>query len=141
MNNLSQNNYVDEYRKNAVMSATPLQLIVMLYDGSLRFLDLGIKAMKSKKYYEQNENFQKAQKIIVELISSLNEEAGGEIASNLKNIYVFIYDSLVKSNLEDDVELALKCRKIIADLRGAWYDVEKKQKKSDVKDNKDKINA
>ncbi len=138
---MANNPYVDQYRKNAVLSANTLQLIIMLYDAAIRFLDTGMKAMKEKNYYDQNTNYQKVQKILIELISSLDEESAGEMGANLKNIYIFLYDSMVKANIEDDYDLSVRCRKIIVGLRNTWYELEKREKQKKESANHQNIDS
>ena len=69
-----------EYQKNAVNGASPIQLVVMLYDGALKFMEAGKKAMAEGDRDKQNQNLQKAQKIVMELMSCLDMEEGKEIA-------------------------------------------------------------
>ena len=112
--------YVNEYRKNAVSGATPLQLVVMLYDGALRFMNMAKSAMAGKNLEDQNLNLQRAQKIITELMSCLEMERGGEIAQNLFAIYSYVYNALVQANIEDRPELVDQCIEIMSSLRGSW---------------------
>ena len=60
---------IDQYRKSSVSSASPLRLVVMLYDGAVRFMEAGKHAMNKGDVYAQNENIQKAQSIIAELLA------------------------------------------------------------------------
>jgi flagellar protein FliS len=80
---MGYSNGVQAYRKNAVMGASPVQLVVMLYDGALRFMEEGKRAMAANDLETQNNKFQRAQRIVMELISTLNIQKGGEIARNL----------------------------------------------------------
>jgi flagellar secretion chaperone FliS len=125
---LAYGRQVHEYRKNAVNGASPLQLIIMLYDGSLRFLEGGKRAMESGDREKQNENLQRAQKIVMELMSCLDMEQGGEISKNLLGIYSYVLNELVMANLRDEVEPIERCMKILRDLRESWCELEKKLK-------------
>ena len=115
---------VDQYRKSAVNSASPLQLVVMLYDGALRFMEGAKHAMAQEDLYRQNELCQKAQNIMVELMSCLDTTAGGEIAQSLLSLYTYSYDQLVEANINDDPEPIDRAIKVMSDLRESWAQLE-----------------
>ncbi|HRJ26096.1 MAG TPA: flagellar export chaperone FliS [Fimbriimonadaceae bacterium] len=119
-----QRSQVHEYRKNAVNGASPLQLIIMLYDGALRFMEAGKTAMQSNDLYNQNLNLQRAQRIVTELISCLDMKQGGEIAQNLFGLYSFIYNQLVAANIEDRAEYIDQCLQVMQELRTTWSELE-----------------
>lgn len=112
--------YVDEYRKNAVNGASPLQLVIMLYDGAIRFCELGRAAMASGDRFAQNTNLVKAQRILTELTSCLDMKQGGEVAKNLLSLYTFAYNELVKANLEDNSDSIDQAVKVLSSLRESW---------------------
>lgn len=109
-----------EYRKNAVNGASPLQLIVMLYDGALRFMEGGRHAIAHNDYAKQNQQLQQAQKIVMELMSCLDMEKGGEVAKNLLSLYTYVLNELVKGNCEDNPECINRCIRVMRDLRESW---------------------
>lgn len=118
-------NSIDQYRKNSVGGATPLQLVVMLYDGTLRFMEAGRHAMQSKDRFGQNENLTRAQRIISELLATLDLEKGGDVAENLFSLYTYVYNRLVEANLEDKPEFVAECIEIMSDLRESWVELER----------------
>ncbi|MFN3245729.1 MAG: flagellar export chaperone FliS, partial [Leptonema sp. (in: bacteria)] len=77
----------DVYKDTEIQTADQGKLILMLYDGAIRFLNIAIDNMDYRKYDIVNNNIIKAQDIITELMLSLNMDQGGEIAKNLFNIY------------------------------------------------------
>jgi flagellar secretion chaperone FliS len=113
-------NKANEYRKGAVNGASPLQLVIMLYDGALRFMAATKHAMAQKDYDAQNVNSQKAQRIIMELMGCLDMQQGAEIAQNLLAIYTFVLNTLVEANIKDDPKSIDACAKILSDLRESW---------------------
>ena len=115
---------IDQYRKSSVSSASPLRLVIMLYDGALRFMEAGKHAMQSGDIYVQNENIQKAQRIITELMATLDMEQGGEVAGNLSSLYSYIYNRLVEANMEDRPEHIDECVQLLRDLRESWAELE-----------------
>ncbi len=115
---------LDQYRKAAVTSASPLQLVVMLYDGALRFIESGRRAMADGDLYRKNEDLVRAQKIIAELMSCLDMEKGSEIAHNLLGLYSFCYDRLVAGNLSDDPAPLAEAAQVLTELRQSWAALE-----------------
>lgn len=119
-NSLAYGNQAQEYRKNAVLGASPAQLVVMLYDGALRFIEGGRMAMRAKDLSRQNDMLQRAQKIVVELLSTLDREKGGEIAENLSSLYGFVLDQLMDANINDNEKSLNNAAKTLGELREAW---------------------
>ncbi|GMV89623.1 MAG: hypothetical protein AMXMBFR81_25540 [Chthonomonas sp.] len=117
-------NYAQEYRKNAVTGASPLQLVVMLYDGALRFMEAGRFAMVRNDLETQNDKLQRAQRIVTELMASLDMQRGGELSKNLFGIYSYVLNELVEANLTDKPEPLDRSIKIISDLRDSWASLE-----------------
>ena len=115
---------IDQYRKSSVSSASPLRLVIMLYDGALRFMEAGKHAMLRGEIYAQNQNIQKAQSIITELMATLDMEQGGEVAGNLASLYSYIYNQLVQANIEDKPEHIDECVGLLRDLRESWAELE-----------------
>ena len=101
---MGYNNGAQAYRQNAINGASPVQLVIMLYDGALRFMDEGKRAMAIKDLETKNFKLQRAQKIIMELISTLDIRNGGEIATNLLSLYTFTINELVEGNMHDKPE-------------------------------------
>ena len=96
-------NPYQQYKTNQVDTADPKQLIVMLYDGAVRFLETGIQYIENFKTYDKaNENVLKAQDILTELMLSLDMEKGGEIAQNLFNLYSFMKKELLEANINKE---------------------------------------
>lgn len=122
---LAYGRFVQEYQKNAVNGASPLQLVIMLYDGALRFLEAGKHAMQQGDLERQNHNLQKAQRILMELTACLDMEQGGEIARNLFALYSYCLNELVTANVEDRPEPIDVCCRILSDLRESWAELER----------------
>jgi flagellar protein FliS len=111
------------YLETAVETAHPARLVVMLYDGAIRFLNGAEDAMKSADYERQNHFIIKAQRIVAELMSSLDMHKGAHIAENLLNLYAYIYNQLIEANLGDQVEVIGHVRQLLQELREAWDEV------------------
>lgn len=119
--------YIDQYRRSSVDSASPLQLVIMLYDGALRFIESSRVAMQAKNLPAQNESLQKAQRIIAELTASLDMDKGGEVATNLFSLYNFCYSELVVANINDDEEKLDSVIAVLVGLREGWVQLQAQQ--------------
>jgi flagellar protein FliS len=112
-----------------VKTASPGQIVVMLYGEAVRQLDiageiLGRDVKKSPALIEPfNKAVVKAQDIITELTASLDFETTGEIASNLFALYVFFNKTLMEANLKKDGKSIKSVRDMLDDLKGAWVEV------------------
>lgn len=117
--------FVHEYQKGAVNGASPVQLVIMLYDGALRFMEAGKHAMIAKDLDKQNHNLQRAQKIVLELMSCLDMEKGAEISKNLLALYSYAFEQLVQANMKDDPAGIDRSIKIFSELRESWVEIER----------------
>jgi len=118
------NNAAEAYKRQQIMTATPEALTLMLYNGCLKFIDEGVKALEEKQYEQANNSLIKAENIISEFRVTLNMEY--EIAQQLMPLYNYAYDRLVEGNLKSDVSLIRQGYDIIHELRDAWVQAMKK---------------
>lgn len=117
-----------QYMKNVVETATPLMLIIMLYDEAIKMCAMAIADMGKNKESVHNKLI-KAQKIVTELTIALNTEAGGEVAENLKSIYLYVHMKLVEGNIENNVQKVEESMKILKELREAWTTINQQNRK------------
>ena len=108
------------YRTNSVMTATPGQLVVMLYDGMARFLKQAEVAAGEGAWGHASDRMAKADAILDELLVTLDVEAGGELAERLQGIYVFCKRLLIEARVDKDVTQILHAARLLGELRGAW---------------------
>ena len=87
---MSNTNPYNQYKQTQITTANQGKLIVMLYDGAIKFLNIALDNMSPKTYDVVNNNIIKAQDIITELLLSLNMDEGGEISQNLFNLYMYL---------------------------------------------------
>jgi flagellar secretion chaperone FliS len=111
------------YREASVMTASPEQLVVMLYDGAGRFLTQAEGAMLGGTWLQASEKLSRAEAIIDELLATLDMEAG-EIAERLQAIYVFCKTRLIEARLERDPGRVDQVARLLAELRDAWAHIE-----------------
>ena len=118
------NNAAEAYRRQQIMTATPEALTLMLYNGCLKFMDEGMKALAAKQYEQANNSLIKAENIISEFRVTLNMDY--EISHQLMPLYNYTYDRLVEGNMKSDVSLIQQGYDIIKELRDAWMQAMKK---------------
>jgi len=111
------------YRQQSVLTATPGQLVVMLYDGALRFLLQASTAQRGGDHLLCDAKLRRAEAIVDELHSSLDKEQGGEIASRLEGIYVFCKRLLLEARMERDADKIDHVRRYLTELREAWAQI------------------
>jgi flagellar secretion chaperone FliS len=119
--------YADnQYVRSQYLTASPGRLLVMTFDGILRFLHTAKPALEHKRFEEQHQNIVKAQNLVMELICSLNHSVNPALAENLDRLYRYSYDLLTKANIEDDLAALLEAEKVLSGLREAWIEAEAK---------------
>lgn len=115
----------DSYRKTQIESAPPEVLILMLYDGALRFMGQAEEGFAQKNNEKINNNLVRVQAIISELLTSLDKEKGGDIAKNLERLYVYFLGRLTDANVNKDLAPVLEVKPMIEDLRNTWAEAMK----------------
>jgi flagellar secretion chaperone FliS len=107
------------YRESAVLTATPEQLVVMLYDGAHRFLRQSAIAMRDGRVALAGEKLRRAEAIIDELLATLDMSVG-EAAERLEALYVFFKEHLSSARLEQDASKIDDVARFMGELRAAW---------------------
>src|SRR3954462_7119025 len=107
------------YRESAFLTATPEQLVVMLYDGANRFLIQTAVAMREQRAGGAGEKLRRAEGIIDERLSTLDMSVG-DIAQPLQALYLFFKDPLMAARLEQSAEKVEEVAGLMRELRSAW---------------------
>jgi flagellar secretion chaperone FliS len=113
----------DAYRQTQVQTASPTELVVMLYRGAIRFTKAGIDGVNRGDIQAAHAGFVRAQQIVTELSATLNLERGGELARQLRTIYTFVSDLLMKANIRKAVEPAMHVVRLLEELLSAWEQI------------------
>jgi flagellar protein FliS len=117
----------NSYRQISAHTASPGQLVLMLYDGAIRFLEKSLSGfdMDDPVDYNQtiNNNLLRAQSIISELSSTLNMDQGGQLAHTLRRLYSYMDDRLTESNLRKTPEGIRDTIRRLTVLRDAWQEM------------------
>jgi flagellar secretion chaperone FliS len=111
------------YYQTQVQSQSPLELVVMLYDGALRFMRATIDATERQDLDAKRQAMSRTMAIISELQSSLNLSDGGDIAKNLDALYSYVNGLLVDANINRSVEPIHEAIKLLTPLRDAWAQI------------------
>ncbi len=110
------------YLQQSVLTASPGQLVVMLYDGACRFLTQAAYAMREGDKSRSHQRLSRAEAIIDELLVTLNMDAG-EISTQLQAIYVFSRRHLTEARIDNDADKIQWVHDQLADLREAWAEI------------------
>lgn len=118
---MATNNPYQHYQANAVQTASPGELTLMLYNGCLKFIKFARQAMETGDIAARNENLIKAQNIILELMKTLNMEY--EVAKSMMTMYDYIYRRLVEANVKNDAAILDEVEGHVTEFRDAWKQV------------------
>jgi flagellar secretion chaperone FliS len=111
------------YRENAVLSATPTQLVVMLYDGARRFLRQATAAMRAGEVERAHNTLRRAELIIVHLDGVLDDERGDQVAQRLHAIYHFCLAHLNRGRMGQDAAKLEEVGNLLGELRESWAEI------------------
>lgn len=129
-------NAYQKYKNTSIQSASKEKLLLMLYEGAIRFTKTAIKAAEEKNIAERGWNIGKAFDIIMELNNTLDHKVGGEIARNLEQLYMFIMEQFTKANISGDPEPLRASLKVLENLYGGWVQAVEKIKKDEAESKK-----
>jgi flagellar secretion chaperone FliS len=111
------------YHQTLVQSRSPLELVVMLYDGAIRFLEQAGEAMAARDMSTKAVAMSKAMAIIAELQSTLNVQEGGEVAAQLDGLYTHITARLIEANVQRERGPIDEAVALLRPLRDAWSQI------------------
>ncbi len=114
---------LNAYTQSKTAVASPVDLVIMLYDGAIDYLDKAATAVNMKETKEKIKYIDKTVAIIDELLKSLNLEAGGEIAVNLQDLYIYMMRELTMANLQNDAGKIKHVESLLRELVSAWRQI------------------
>lgn len=117
-------NPYEQYQQNAVHTASQEELVLMLYNGLLKFIKQGIFAFENKDNNSIHNNLIRAQEIVLHLNASLDEKY--EISKNLSALYDYMYRKLVEANMNKDPEIVNEVFGMAKEFRDTWQQAMKK---------------
>lgn len=113
------------YQENQVKTADRQRLVVMLYEEAIRYLGEAVEAMERADAERKGERLVSGMEVISELLASLDEEAGGEIARNLKGLYTFMLQQLLLADAEGEPDKIREVIGLLKELLEAWKGVKR----------------
>ena len=111
----------ETYRTQQVMTATPAELTLMLYNGAIKFTSDSIKYLQEKNYEQANTSCLKAQKIITEFMVTLKMDY--DFSQDWLAIYDYIRRCLIEGNLKNDTKKLEEGKTLITELRNTWHEI------------------
>lgn len=114
------NQFAQNYLRTKVLTATPEQLQLMLYDGAIRFSEQAKVALTEKKYDQSYDLLSRTQKIIAELIASLKPDVAPDLCGKLSGLYNFVYRKLVEANVDHKIDALDEALSILRYQRETW---------------------
>lgn len=115
---MSMGNPYQSYQQNTVTTASPGELTLMLYNGCLKFMNLARKAIQEKNIEAKNINLLKAQKIVQELMVTLNMDYA--VSKNMMSLYDYINRRLIEVNMKNDLDILTEVEGYVTEFRDTW---------------------
>ena len=109
------------YQQNSINTASPAKLTLMLYDGAIKFCNIGLEGIEEKNIQKAHDNIMKAEKIIMQLRSSLDMKY--PVAEDFDRVYDYVYRRLVEANMKKDAEVLKEATEHIKTMRDTWKEV------------------
>jgi flagellar protein FliS len=111
-------NPYQQYKENAILTASPEELVLMLYNGIIRFIEEAKGTIEKKDYMAANNSIQRAQDIITELMLTL--DMNYDISKNLYSLYDYMLRRLIDANVKKDVTILEEVKGFAIELRDTW---------------------
>lgn len=109
-----------QYRQQAIETASPEQILLMLYDGAIRFLAIAKNALEKDDIETAHHHLIKTQRILLEFMSTLDINSGGDTARNLYALYEYYHHRLVEANIHKDTVAIDEVKVHLKNLRDTW---------------------
>lgn len=116
-------NPYQQYQRTQVQTASTGEIVVLLYDGAIRFLNRAQIGIEEGRMDSATADLIRGQEIVLELMAGLNFDKGGTLAVHLRDLYLFMYDTLVQANIKKDTARIQTVINLLDEVRGAWREV------------------
>lgn len=110
------------YQENSVSTASSAKLLLMLYEGAIKFCRFAEMAIDERNVEIRNKNLIKVQNIITELTITLNKDAG-EVAEQLSSLYEYMQNELIQANVKNDKGKVTGVKNMLQELHDVWYQI------------------
>lgn len=111
-------NPYQQYKENSILTSSPEELVLLLYNGILRFIEEAKSAIELKNYGIANESIKRAQDIVTELMLTL--DMNYEISKSLYNLYDFMLRRLIDANIKKDISILEEVKTLAIELKDTW---------------------
>lgn len=118
---MAVNNPYAAYQNSKIMTASPAELTLMLYDGAIKFCNIAIMGIEEKDIEKANNNIIKAERIIQEFRNTLDRKY--PVAEDFDRVYVYIIRRLHEANMQKDPEILEEVLKHLRTMRDTWKEV------------------
>ncbi len=125
-------NAYEKYKNTSIQSASREKILLMLYEGSIRFIKQAMIAVDKKDIAGRGINTGRAFDIVSELSNTLNFELGGDLAKNLEQLYMFVNEQLTKANIQNDKKPLEDALKVMETLYSGWVEAVEKLKREEA---------
>jgi flagellar protein FliS len=116
----------DAYAKNKILTASPAELTLMLYEGAIKFCNIAIAAIEEKDIEKAHNNITKVENIIAEFLSTLDHKY--PVAQDFENVYNYLMERLLEANLKKDKEILEEVLTHLRTMRDTWKEVMEQNK-------------
>ena len=114
-------NRMSEYQRNAILTASPAELTLMLYEGAIKFCNIAKMAIEKGEVQKAHDNIKRAENIITEFRVTLDRKY--PVWEDFERVYDYIYRKLVEANMSKDLEPLEEALKYIREMRDTWKEV------------------
>jgi len=112
-------NSLSEYRRSQILGMSQIDLVIMLYQGAIRFLTEGIDMVQAERFDQSWQKFDRARRIVIHLCGTLNRDAG-DLAGKFAALYAFVIEQIGVANARRDIDVAQNCIAILTTLKEGW---------------------
>jgi flagellar protein FliS len=119
-------NAYTQYNNSKILTASPAELTLMLYDGAIKFCNIAIMGIEQKDIQKAHSNIVRVQRIIEEFRSTLDRKY--PVAEDFDRVYVYLLQRLLEANLHKDPEILKEVLEHLRSMRDTWVEVMKKNK-------------
>lgn len=119
-----------QYQRSKILTASPAELTLMLYEGAIKFGNIAIDAIEAKEVERAHEHIIKVQRIIEEFRATLNMKY--PVAQDFENVYSYLASRLVEANVKKDAEIMREVVEHLRTMRETWIEVMRKNKQGEV---------
>jgi flagellar protein FliS len=115
------NNGYNQYLRSKILTASKAELTLMLYDGAIKFCNMGIMCIEKKDFPGANVNIKKTEAILEEFMATLNYKY--PVANDFKHVYDYLHERLIEANLKKDPEILNEVLGHLREMRETWKEV------------------